>query len=152
MPASSIFPSIRVCSIESVLRIRWYWSFNFSIGPSNEYSRLISFRMNWLDLLAVLVTPKSLLQHNSSKASILRCSAFFIAQLSHPYMTTGKTTALTRRTFVVWPHGLYSPWISPGQNTGVGSLSLLQGIFSTQALKINAFFSMPYFVKHMALC
>ena len=98
----SIFPSIRVFSNESVLRIRWpkYWSFSFSISPSNEHSGLISFRMDWLDLLAVQGTLKSLLQHHSSKASILRCSAFFIVQLSHPYMTTGKTIALTRWTFV----------------------------------------------------
>ena len=98
----SIFPSIRVFSNESVLCIRWpkYWSFSFSISPSNEYSGLISCRMDWLDLLAVQGTLKSLLQHHSSKASILRCSAFFMVQLSHPYMTTGKTIALTRRTFV----------------------------------------------------
>ena len=88
----SIFPSIRVFSNESVLRIRWpkYWSFSFNISPSNEHPRLISFRMDWLDLLAVQGTLKSLLQHHSSKASILQCSAFFIVQLSHPYMTTGK--------------------------------------------------------------
>ena len=99
----SIFPSIRDFSSNSVLRIRWpeYWSFSFSISPSNEYSGLISFRMDWLALLAVQGTLKSLLQHHSSKASVLRCSAFFIVQLSHPYMTTGKTMALTRRTFVV---------------------------------------------------
>ena len=98
----SIFPSIRVFSNESVLRIRWpkYWSFSFSINSSNEYSGLISFRMDWLDLHAVQETLKSLLQHHSSKASILWCSAFFIVQLSHPYMTTGKTIALTRWTFV----------------------------------------------------
>ena len=97
----SIFPNIRVFSDESVLCIRWpkYWSFSFSISPSNEYSGLISFRMDWLDLLAVQGTLKSLLQHHSSKASILRHSAFFIFQLSHPYTTTGKTTALTRRAF-----------------------------------------------------
>ena len=97
-----IFPSIRVFSNEPVLHIRWpkYWSFNFSISSSNEYSGLISFRMDWLDLLAVHGTLKSLLQHHSSKASILCCSAFFIVQLSHPYMTTGKTMALTRWTFV----------------------------------------------------
>ena len=107
-----IFPSIRVFSNESVLCIRWpkYWSFSFSISSSNEYSGLISFRidlsglisfrMDWLDLLAVQGTLKSILQHHSSKASILLHSAFFIVQLSHPYMTTGKTTALTRRTFV----------------------------------------------------
>ena len=98
----SIFPSIRVFSNESVLCIRWpkYWSFSFSISPSNEYSGLISFTMDWLELLAVQGTLKSLLQHHSSKAWILQRSAFFIVQLSHPYMTTGKTTALTRRTFV----------------------------------------------------
>ena len=98
----SIFPSIRVFSNESALCIRWpeYWSFNFSITPSNEYSELISVRMDWLDLLAVQGTLKSLLQHYSSKASILQRSDFFIVQLSHPYMTTGKTIALTRWTFV----------------------------------------------------
>ena len=98
----SIFPSIRVFSNESVFCIRWpkYWSFSFSISPSNEYSGLISFRMDSMDLLAVQGTLKSLLQHHSSKASILRCSAFFIVQLPHPYMTTGKTIALTRWTFV----------------------------------------------------
>ena len=96
----SIFPSISVFSNESVLGIRWpkYWSFSFNISPSNEHSGLSSFRMDWLDLLAVQGTLKSLLQHHSSKASILRCSAFFIVQLSHPYMTTGKTIALTRQT------------------------------------------------------
>ena len=98
----SIFPSIRGFSSASVLHIRWpkYWSFSFSFSPSNEYLGLISFRMDWLDLLAVQGTLKSLLQHHSSKASILQCSAFFIGQLSHPYMTTGKTIALTRWTFV----------------------------------------------------
>ena len=98
----TVFPRIRVFSNESVLRIRWpkYWSFSFTISPSNEYSGLISFRMNWLDLLAVLGTLKSLSQHNSSKASILHCSAFLLVQLSNPYMTTGKTKALTRQTFV----------------------------------------------------
>ena len=98
----SIFPSIRVFSNESVLCIRWpkYWSFSFSISPANEYSGLISFRMGWLDLLAVQGTLKSLLQHHSSKASILQCSAFYIVQFSHPYMTTGKTVSLTRQTFV----------------------------------------------------
>ena len=98
----SIFPSIRVFSNESALHIRWskYWSFSFNISPSNEYSGLISFRMDWLDLLAVQGTLKSLLQHHSLKASILLHSAFFIVQFSHPYMTTGKTIALTRRTFV----------------------------------------------------
>ena len=98
----SIFPSIRVFSDESALHIRWPkdQSISFNISPSNEYSGLISLRMDWLDLLAGQGTLKSLLQHHSSKASILRCSAFFIVQLSHPYMTTGKTIALTRRTFV----------------------------------------------------
>ena len=98
----SIFPSIRVFSSESVLHIRWlkYWSFSFSISPSNEYSGLVSFRMDWFDLLAVQGTLKSLLQHYSSKASILRHSAFFTVQLSHPYMTTAKTITLTIRIFV----------------------------------------------------
>ena len=95
-------PSIRVFSSESALCIRWpkYWSFSFNISPSNEHPGLISFRMDWVDLLAVQGTLKSLLQHHSSKALILRCSAFFTVQLSHPYMTTGKTIALTRQTFV----------------------------------------------------
>ena len=96
----SIFSSIRVFSNESVFRLRWpkYWSFSFSISPSNEYPGLVSFRMDWLDLLAVQGTLKSLLQHHSSKVSVLQCSAFFMVQLSHPYMTTGKTIALTRQT------------------------------------------------------
>src|SRR5574337_591574 len=98
----SIFPNIKVFSNESALCIRWpkYWTFSFNIGPSNEHPELISFRMNWLDLLAVHGTLKSLLQHHSSKASVLQCSAFFIVQLLHPYMTTGKTIALTRQIFV----------------------------------------------------
>ena len=98
----SIFPSIKIFSNESVLCIRWpkYWSFSFSTSPSNEYSGLIYFRMDWLDLLAVQGTPKSLLQHHSSRASILWCSAFFRVQLSHPYMTTGKIIALTRQSSV----------------------------------------------------
>ena len=98
----SVFTSFRVFSVESAVRIRWpkYWGFSFSISPSNEHPGLISFGMDWLDLLAVQGTLKRLLQHHSSKASILRCSAFSIVQLSHPYMTTGKTIALTRRTFV----------------------------------------------------
>ena len=102
LPLPSIFPGIRVFSNESVLRIRWpkYWSFSFNIRPSNEHPGLISFRMDWLDLLAVQGTLKSLLQHHSSKASILRCSAFFIFQLSHSYMTTGKTIPFTGWTFV----------------------------------------------------
>ena len=107
----SIFPSIGVFSSESVLHIRWpkYWSFSFSSNPSDEYSGLISFRTDWLDLLAVQGTLKSLLQHHSSKASILQHSAFFIVQLSHPHMTTGKTIALTRRTFV--SKGIVSDWL-----------------------------------------
>ena len=98
----SIFPSIRVFSNESTLHMRWpkYWSFSLSISLSKEHPGLVSFRMDWLDLLAVQGTLKSLLQHHSSKASILRCSAFFTVQLSHPYMSTGKTIALTRQTFV----------------------------------------------------
>ena len=95
-------PSIRIFSNESTLRIRWpkYWSFSFSIRPSNEHPGLISFRMDWLDLLSVQGTLKSLLQHHSSKSSVFQCSVFFTVQLSHPYMTTGKTVDLTRRTFV----------------------------------------------------
>ena len=106
----SIFPSFRIFSNKAVLCIRWpkYWSFSFSISPSNECSGLISFRMDWLDLLAVQGTLKSLLQHHSSKASILQCSAFFMIQLSHPYMTTGKIIALTRWTFE-GRTGLHSP-------------------------------------------
>ena len=102
LPLSPIPPSIRVFSSESTLHMRWpkYWSFSFSISPSNEHPGLISFRMDWLDLLAVQGTLKSLLQHHSEKASILQCSAFFTGQLSHPYMTIGKTIALTRLTFV----------------------------------------------------
>ena len=102
LPLPSVFPSIRVFSSESSLHIRWpkYWSFSCSISPSNEYSGLISFRMDWLDLLVVQGTLKSLLRHHSSKASILRLSAFFIVQVLHPYMTTGKTIALTIQTFV----------------------------------------------------
>ena len=98
----SVFPSIRVFSNKSVLHIRWpkYWSFGFNISPSNEHSGLTSFRMDWLGLPAVQETLQSLLQHHSAKASILQCSPFFIVQLSHPYMTAGKTTALTRGTFV----------------------------------------------------
>ena len=101
LPLPSVFPSIRIFSSESVLRIRWpkYWSFSFSISPSNEYSGMISFRIDWLDLLAVQGTLKSLLQHHSLKASVFQHSAFFTVQLSHPYMTTGKTIALTRWTF-----------------------------------------------------
>ena len=132
----SVFPSIRVFSNESVLHIKWpkYWSFSFSISPSNEYSGPISFRMDWMNLLAVQGTLKSLLQHHSSKASILQCSAFFMVQLSHPYMTTGKTIALTRWTFVgkvmsllfnmlsrlVMPTPVFLPGESQGQRSLVG--------------------------------
>ena len=148
-------PNIRVFSNESILCMKWpkYLSFSFSISPSNEHPGLISFRMDWLDLLAVQGTLKSLPQHHSSKASILRCSAFFTVQFSHPYMTTGKTIALTRWTFVgkvislvcfaaaakllQWcptlcdptdgiPPGSAHPWDSPGKNTGVGCHFLLQ--------------------------
>ena len=106
---SSIFPSIRVFSNESTLRMRWskYWSFSFSISPSNEHPGLISFRMDWLDLLALHGTLKSLLQHHSSKASILRCSAFFIGQLSHPHMTTGKT-GMTKSLLTAVPPALFA--------------------------------------------
>ena len=125
----SIFPSIRVFSNESVLLIRWpkYWSFSFNISPSNEHPGLISFRIDWLDLLAVQGTLKSLLQHHSSKASILLCSVFFIVQLSYPYMTTGKTIALTRQTFVGKVMPLLFNMLSrlvflPGKSQGWGSL------------------------------
>ena len=116
----SNFPSIRVFFNESVLHIRWpkYWSFSFSISPSNEYLGLISFKIDWLELLAVQGTLKTLLQHHSSKASILRRSAFFTVQLSHPYMTTGKTMALTRRTFV--SKVMSTLFVSPTQWTWVG--------------------------------
>ena len=152
----SIIPSIRVFSNKSVIGIRWpkYWSFNFNICPSNEYSGLISFRINWLDLLAVQGTLKSLLQHRSSKVSILQHSVLFMVQLSHPYVTTGKTIALTRRTFVgkamsllfnmlsakslqlcptlcdpidgSLPGSSLCPWDFPGKSTGVGFHCLLQ--------------------------
>ena len=114
----SIFPRIRVFSNESVLckKKLWpkYWSFSFNISPSNEYSGLTSFRMDWLDLFAVQGTLKSLLQHHGSKASVLQCSAFFVVQLSHPYMPTGKTTALTRRTFVGKVMSLLFNMLLPG--------------------------------------
>ena len=103
-PPTLIFPGIRAFSNESALHIRWpkYWSFSFNISPSNEHPGLVSFRMDWLDLLAVQGTLKSLLQHHTSKASILLCSTFFIVQLSHPYMTTGKTIALTTKMDLCW--------------------------------------------------
>ena len=121
----SIFPNIRVFSNESALHIRWpkYWSFSFNISPSNEHPGLISFRMDWLDLLAVQGTLKSLLQYHSSKASILRLSAFLIPQLSHPYMTTGKTIALTRRTFVDKVMSLLFNILWPGLNRRVQGIS-----------------------------
>ena len=126
----SIFPSITVFSNESALRIRWpkYWSFSLNISPSNEHSGLISFRMDWLDLLAVQGALKSLLQHHSSKASILQRSAFFTVQLSHPYMTTGKTIDLTRRTFVDKVISLLFNMLS--QFSSVQSLSCVQ-LFGT---------------------
>ena len=119
-PLLPIPPSIRVFSNESALHMRWpkYWSFSFSISPSNEHPGLISFSMDWLDLLAVQGTLKSLLQHRSSKASIFRCSAFFIVQLSHPYMTTGKTIALTRWTFVDGKDD-QNPWKQNGKNARI---------------------------------
>ena len=127
----SIFPSIRVFSNESVLHIRWpkYWSFSFNISPTNEHPGLISFRMDWFDLLAVQGTLKSLLQHHSSKASILRHSAFFIVQLSHPYMTTGKTIALTRWTFVGNPSQqvVKGPLASKVPEAGLGQPARVQG-------------------------
>ena len=133
----SVFPSIRVFSSESALCIRWPKYCGFSISPSNEYLGLISFRIDWFDLLAVQGTVKSLLQHHSSKASILRCSAFFVVQFSHPYMTTGKKLRVLSRSVMsdsLRPHGPYSSRNSLGQNSGVGSLSLLQEIFPTQGL------------------
>ena len=168
-------PRIRVFSNESTLCMRWpkYWSFSFSISPSSERPGLISFRMDWLDLLAVQGTLKSLLHHHSSKASILRCLAFFTVQLSHPYMTTGKTIALTRRTFVGKvmslllnmlsaaaaaslqlcptpsdPHGLQStrllcPRDSPGKNTGGGCHFLLQRIFLIQGSNLGLLHAIP---------
>ena len=121
---ASIFPSIRVFSNESALHIRWpeYWSFSLSISPSNEYSGLISFRMDWLDLLAVQGTLKSLLQHHSSKASILRCSAFFMVHLSHPYVTTGKTIPLTTQIRCTNPTNL-SWQLSITETTQSGRIS-----------------------------
>ena len=133
----SIFPSIRVFSNESVFLIRWpkYWSFSFNVSPSHEHPGLICFRMDCLDLLAVQGTLKSLLQNHSSKASILRCSAFFMVQLSHPYMTTGKTIALTRRTFV--GSGWFCPdWL--GSFFGL-TLSGLVGLHLKSRLKDELF-------------
>ena len=138
----SVFPSIRVFSNESVLPIKWpkYWSFSFSISPSNEYSGLISFRMDWLDLLAVQGSLKSLLQHHSSKASILQCSAFFVVQLSHPYMTTGKTIPLTRQIFAGKVPSLLSNMLSRlvtafllGEHTGAHLFVRFYVLTSTEA-------------------
>ena len=151
----SIFPSIRVFSNESVLHNRWpkYWSFSFSISPSSEYSVLISFRIDWLDLVAVQGTLKSLLQHHNSKASIFWHSAFFIVHLSHPYMTTGKTVALSRQIFVDKVTSLLFNVLSrlvimnsPGKNTGVGSCSRLQGIFPKQGLNSGLLHCRQFFI------
>ena len=133
----SIFPSIRIFSSELILRIRWpkYWSFSFSISPSNVYSGLISFRMDWLDLLAVQGTLKSLLQHHRSKASILQRSAFFIVQLSHPFMTTGKTIALTIQTFVIKVMSL----LFDMQPLGKGKVTNMVNFY------ISAKYQYPYF-------
>ena len=138
----SIFPSNRVFSSESSLHI-WpnYWSFSFTISPSNEYSGLISFRMDWFDLLAVQGTLKSLLQHHSSKVSVLLFAAFSMVKLSHLYMTTGKTM-LSRFSCVwlfatLWTARLLCPWDSPGKNTGMGCHFLLQSIFPTQGLNLH---------------
>ena len=147
----SIFPSIRIISNESVLRIRWpkYWSFSFSISPSNEYLGLVSFRMDWLYLLAVQGTLKSLFQHHSSKASILWHSAFFIVQLSHPYMTTAKTIALTRRTFVGFLH--WEKFITDSILLLVNGL--LRFLFLFNSVSVNYTFPriLPFFSKLSSL-
>ena len=147
----SIIPSIRVFSNESVLHIKWpnYWSFSFNISLSSEYSRLISFRMDWLDLLAVQGTFKSLLQHHSSKASILWCSVFFILQLSHPHITTGKNIALTRRTFVDKVMSLLFNLLSRLVIAFLPSCLVLSDIFGTQSgLKGNRLWDQ----KKMVFC
>ena len=147
----SVFPKIRVFSNESVLCTRWpnYWSFSFNISRSNEYSGLISFRMSWLDLLAVQGTLKSLLQHHSSKASILRHSAIFTVQLSHPYMTTGKTIALTRQTFVGTVMSLLFNLLSRLVIAFLPSCLVLSDIFGTQSgLKGNRLWDQ----KKMVFC
>ena len=145
----SIFPSIRVFSNELVLRIRWpkYWSFSFSISPSNEYSGLISSRMDWLGLLAVQGTLKSLLQHHISKASVLWCSAFFIVQLSHLYMTTGKTIALTRQTFVGKVMSLLFNMLSRLVSSSSRFLLVIYSIYSSVYLLIPnvQFIPLPLF-------
>ena len=140
--------NIRVFSNESTLRMRWpkYWSFSLSISPSNEYSGLISFRMDWLDLFPIQGTVKSLLQHHSSKASILWCSAFFIVQLSHPYMTTGKTIVLTRQTFVAKVKFLLSNMLSRLVITFLPRnkrllISRMSRVFSNTIVQKHQFFS-----------
>ena len=143
----SIFPSIRVFSNESALHIRWpkYWSFSFSISPSNEHPGLISFRMDWMDLLGVQGTLKGLLQHHGSKASILWCSAFFIVQLSHPYMTTGKTIVLTIRTFVGKVMPLLFNMLSRLALCSVQFSSVAQSLFPLPSLN-------PHLLIHVLLC
>ena len=142
----SVFPNIRVFSNESVLHIRWpkSWNFSFSISPSNEYSGLISFRMDWLDLLAVQGTLKSLLQHHSWKTSILQCSAFFIVQLSHPYIITGKTIVLTRQTFV----GKVMPLLFNMLSSFV--IAFLLRSSSVQSLSHVRLFATPWITAHQA--
>ena len=156
LPPPSIFPSIRVFSNESGLHIRWpkYWSFSLSISPSNEYSGLISFKMDWFDLLAIQGTLKSLLQHHSSKASILWPSVFFIVQLSHPYISTGKTIALTRWTFVGKVMSLLFNMLSRLVITFLPRSKYLLSIFDpsgnpTKATKQGLFF--PPLVKNISL-
>ena len=155
LPAS-VFPSIRVFSNESVLCIKWpkYWSFSLSISPSSEYSGLTSLRMDWLDLFAVQGTLKSLLQHYSSKASILRHSAFFIVQRSHPYMTTGKTIALTRQTFVGkvssvhFNHCLVRLFVTPWTGAHQASLSITNSRSFHKLMSIELVMSS----NHLILC
>ena len=144
----SIFPSIRVFSNESVLHIKWpkYWSFSFSISPSNEYSELISFRMDWLDLLAVQGTLKRPLQNHSSKTSILQCSGFFMVQLSHPYMTTGKTIALTRWTFVGKVMSLLFNMLSRLAITFLQIISDLYVLTTTTSYLLNKLLFFSYYV------
>ena len=148
--APSVFPSIRVFSSESALPIRWpqYWSFSFNIIPSNEYSGLISFRMDWLDLLAVQGTLKGLLQHHSLKASILQHSAFFIVQLSHPFITTGKTIALTRQTFVDKVMSLLFNMLSRLVITNLMAAVTICSDFGAQENKIShCFYCFPIYLS-----
>ena len=157
-PPAPIPPSIRVFSNESTLHMRWpkYWSFSFSISPSDEHPGLISFKVDWLDLLAVQGTLKSLLQHHSSKASILRCSALFIAQLSHPYMTTGKTIALTRRTFVDKVMSLLFNMLSRlvitflPRSKHLLISDYIPSVSSFQSLSRVQFFATPWIAAHQA--